>query len=464
MGRPPGMKVGALEYHRLTVHVPGRLGRRDDPRTVQGFRPMEPNRKPPPFKTYPGLAAEPVPPALDDLLFLSAGVVRVKDHPGFGRLYFRAAGSAGNLSPVEVYVLHEGRVLHYEPVQHALSAVGRVGAGPTTVVLTGVPWRTGWKYAERGFRHLYWDAGTMLSHLLAAAAGDARLRLGFVDSEVAAVVGADGVNEFALAMVVLGEGDPPVSPLAGHPARRGFLAERPVEFPLITAAQRAGDLADQAAVEAWRAAAPQAPAPADVCFGQPLGEVVRRRGSSRDFDPAATVPTRVLTEVLAAAAAPLNADFTPPGASLVGHHLLVHAVDGFDPGSYHSPREGRIELVEARQDSRALGRFLTLDQDLGGAGAYTVFTGADLEAVTATLGDRGYRCAQLEAGVIEGRLHLGAYALGFGATGLTFFDEEVRRAFATSNWPMLATAVGQPTYRSKRGGDPGRPTVLSNFG
>ncbi|MDP9441543.1 MAG: hypothetical protein M3P34_05045, partial [Actinomycetota bacterium] len=254
MGRPPGVKLPALEYHLLTVHRPGRLGHRDDPRMVQGFRPMVPHRKPPPFKTYPGLPAEAVPASLDDLFFLSAGVVRVKDHPTFGRLFFRAAGSAGNLSPIEVYALHDGRVLHYEPVEHAVTAIGEAEAGPTTVVLTGVPWRTGWKYAERGFRHLYWDAGTMLSHLLAAAAGTARLQLGFVDADVGAVVGADGVAEFPVAVVVLGEGQPPLSPVRGSSPSRGFLGQHPLEFPVITAAQRAGDLSDSAEVEAWGAA------------------------------------------------------------------------------------------------------------------------------------------------------------------------------------------------------------------
>lgn len=452
------MRLSALDYHLLTVHRPGRLGHRDDPRLVQGFRPMVPHRKPPAFKTYPGVPAEPVPPGLDDLLFLSAGVVRVKDHPGFGRLFFRAAGSAGNLSPIEVYVLHDGRALHYEPVEHALTPIGLAQAGPTTVVLTGVPWRTAWKYAERGFRHLYWDAGTMLSHVLAQAPG-ARLQLGFVDAEVSALVGADGVFEFPLAVVVLGEGEPPLSPAPGPPAGRGFLAEGPLEFPVITAAQRAGDLVDRDQVEEWRAAAPRAPEPSDVCFGRPLRDVVRRRGSARELSPSTVAPAEVLVDAMAAAAAPLNADFAPPGESLTGHLLLVHAVEGFEPGMYRW--EDGLQQLEARPDTRALGRFLTLDQDLGGAGAYTVFSGSDLDAVVAALGDRGYRCAQLEAGVVEGRLHLAAYALGFAASGLTFFDEEVRTAFTTSLWPMLVTAVGRATYKSKPGGDPGRPTILS---
>lgn len=461
------MTLSAFEYHLLTIHRPGRLGHRDDPRMVQGFRPMVPQRKPPTVKTYPDLASEAVPAPLDELLFLSAGVVRVKDHPTFGRLLFRAAGSAGNLSPIEVYVLHEGRVLHYEPVDHAVTPIGEVEAGPTTIVLTGVPWRTAWKYAERGFRHLYWDAGTMLSHLLAGA-GTARLQLGFVDAEVGAVVGADGVAEFPVAVVVLGEGHPPLSPLPGRSTSRGFLAERPLEFPVITAAQRAGDLVDRAEVEAWRVAPAQAPEHSDVCFGKPLREVVRRRGSARELSPSSVAPQELLVGAMATATAPLNADFTPAGGSLLDHHLLVHAVEGLRAGSYRWPgsdREGDVGLqqLEAREDTRALGRFLTLDQELGGDGAYTVFSGADLDGVTAAVGDRGYRCAQLEAGVVEGRLHLAAYALGFGASGLTFFDEEVRSAFATSSWPMLATAVGQPTYTSKPGGEPGRPTVLSGW-
>ena len=56
----------------------------------------------------------------------------------------------------------------------ARSAVAAaVGASAETfVVLTGVHSRTGWKYMERGYRHVWWDAGTMLANLLALAAAD----------------------------------------------------------------------------------------------------------------------------------------------------------------------------------------------------------------------------------------------------------------------------------------------------
>ena len=453
------MKVAALEYHRLTSYRPGHFGEKDDPRMVQGYRPMPLDRRPPSCKAYPSLPGEPVPAALVDALFLSAGLVRIKDHEVLGRMLFRAAGSAGNLQPHEVYVVHEGRVLHYEPPTHEVKAVAAAPDGPTTVIVTGVPWRTGWKYTERGFRHLYWDAGTLLSQLLAARP-DGRLHLGFVDAEVAALVGADGVHELPLALVVLGEDDPVLTPVG--PAEPGVLAPSPMEFPVVTAAQRAGDLATADEVAAWRVARPAPHAPADVTFGRDLAEVVRRRGSTREFDPEAIGSDALLVDAFAAATAPLHTDAAPLGATLLEHHVLVHAVGERTPGVHRWEAAARdFELVAALDDPRALGRHLCLDQDLGGHGAYTAFHGADLEAlVRSPLGDRGYRAALLEAGIVEGRLHLAAYAQGYGATGLTFFDDEVRQACRTTAWPMLVTAVGTPAYRSTDGGDPGRPAVL----
>ena len=52
----------------------------------------------------------------------------------------------------------------------------------------------------------------------------------------------------------------------------------------------------------------------------------------------------------------------------------------------------------------------------------SIYSLADLGAV---LGDRGYRAAQLEGGIRGGLMYLTAYALRFGATGLTFLDDEV---------------------------------------
>jgi hypothetical protein len=108
----------------------------------------------------------------------------------------------------------------YDPLEHALVQVGPPPRGSApAVIVTGVPWRTGWRYRERGWRHVYWDAGTMLAQLLALAdsAGlAAALYTRFPDTAVAAL-------------------DP-----AGA-AATGRVDAAPLEFPLVTAAQRAGE-------------------------------------------------------------------------------------------------------------------------------------------------------------------------------------------------------------------------------
>jgi len=76
---------------------------------------------------------------------------------------------------------------------------------------------------------------------------------------------------------------------------------------------------------------------------------------------------------------------------------------------------------------------------------------ADLERLLGRLGNRGYRAAQLEAGVLGGKMYLAAYALRIGATGLTFYDDEVVRFFsphAAGKSAIFLTALGRPAKPS----------------
>ena len=65
-------------------------------------------------------------------------------------------------------------------------------------------------------------------------------------------------------------------------------------------------------------------------------------------------------------------------------------------------------------------------------------------------GNRGYRAAQLEAGILGGKLYLAAYSLGLGASGLTFFDDEVTKFFsphAEGKSVMFLVALGKSVQR-----------------
>jgi hypothetical protein len=99
---------------------------------------------------------------------------------------------------------------------------------------------------------------------------------------------------------------------------------------------------------------------------------------------------------------------------------------------------------------RQASAFLCLEQALGGDSSATVFFLADLGRALERWGNRGYRLVNLEAGLIGGRLYLGAYAQGFGATGLTFYDRAVVDFFspaAAGREAIFVTALGRSRSR-----------------
>jgi hypothetical protein len=344
-----------------------------------------------------------------------------------------------------------------------------------TLVLTGIPFRTCWKYGERGWRHLWWDAGALVANLLAAADAHgvlARVMTGFPDAAVAALVGIDGVDEVPLALVRLGGGGlrlPAPDALESVAVRADPVARRVLRFPLVVDAHTESAL-DGDAVAGWqqvgRAISEPAPAmvdpPADTDPDDRVENVILRRGSTRLFRRQ-RAPSPLLEWGLAAAGRAVPLDVAPAG-TLLEHLVSVHEVADAEPGGYRYTSAGGFEGRTRSDDPRAAGTRLCLDQPLGGDSAYTVFHAAALGPVLDTLGGRGYRAAHLEAGIAAGRLALNAVALGHGATGLTFYDRLVSRYFHTEAAPLLATAVGIPQTRPAPSGTPGHPVELAGYG
>jgi SagB-type dehydrogenase family enzyme len=470
----PGDETATGTLHRLTSYETGREWDEPiaDPRIVQNLEVNDLDRFPWPYKRYQhdlprralpkelpttgasalsvlaGTAdvapAELDVPQLARLLYLTAGVVRFAERHG-RRFLFRASGSAGARFPLEVYVaVPAGAALPagvhwYHPEEHALVEIAPPPAGDApAIVVTGVPWRTGWRYRERGYRHIYWDAGTMIAQLLAAAASaglSGSLVTRFPDATVEALVGADGVHEFAVAVVAPAAAVPTLEP-AGE-AAVGAVDAAPLEFPLVTAAQRAGR------VEAWGEPWP-AGAPTDAPEGgPPVEEVVLRRSSQRRMDPTRGLSRDLLATSMAAAMRGID----------VPHWVVVHDVHGLTPGVYRWPDLAAPVRPESLRDE--LYR-VALDQGLPRDAAFVVVSAARL----AELDDRSYREAQLSAGIVEGRLHLAAYAQDAGASGMTFLDSEIAALLGEPVEGLLFTCVGVPEYTPKPAGRPGSPTAF----
>lgn len=480
--------MDTLQYHQVTKHSPQavhsstyRLNWAIRPSAFKQYLDLDPLTlpEPAPPTEYPATLAiteqRAVPRPLDAgelsrLLSLAAGVSRVWEGPA-GPLYFRTYACAGALYPIEVYVACGGidglapGLYHFHPLEGTLRRLRdgdvrpylvrvtgereTIAKAPLSVILSGIPWRTTWKYRARGYRHLYWDSGMILANLLALSASGghrAEVLLGFADSEINQLLGVDGAREMAVCVVPIGfasgsEGS--TTPPATEPPEPISHAVAPISeaertYPELVAAHESSNLDSPDQAGKWQQPPTTASTTnlAEVCGDKGLERVILRRGSKRVFHRS-PIPLEQLEGIISHATHQLSCDWVP---QLTQVALIANAVEGLETGSY-AYADGLEQLKPG--DFRDEAQFLCLEQPLGGDSAATLFLMADLDYAFETMGNRGYRAAELAAGIVAGRLYLGSYACRFGATGLTFYDDEVRGFFDTAAEPMMVVAIGR---------------------
>lgn len=498
-------------YRALTKHSPTRARRhghridwRNKPALYRDYLGAETVALPPPKRlgrsaleaiaqTHPAAAA--TAPQLDlellgTVLFLAGGISGTRPSSGGD---VRTTAAAGALYPNEIYAVTgplpglTAGVYHYNPKRERLSrlrdgdwrpilARAAVDEGlrtaPATIIVTGILWRSAWKYRERAYRHLYWDGGMMVAHILAAAAAaelPATVIASFVDADVDRLVGGDGRREKTLALLPLG-----APQLAAVPPRvatqqvppltlaSSSLSPRPIDYPEALRYHTASMVDDTETVSQLRSARLrqerlaqcvqpliQLPAPAAPRGDPSLDAVIRRRRSARHFAhrPLSAADLAAIVQLPTRGA---SADFLTVQPTLLETYVIVNAVDGMAPGAYHYNRPAHALAELARGNFRNMSGFLCLEQALARDASAVLYYLADLDAVGHTYGERGYRFAELEAGLVAGRAYLAAYAIGRGATGLTFYDDEVAEFFsphAAGLEPLLVVAVGIPQRR-----------------
>ena len=144
----------------------------------------------------------------------------------------RAVPSGGALYPLELYVAShdveslEHALYHYDPLRHGLERLRPVARSETVpltpyeellapsaavLLLTGMFWRSRFKYGSRAYRFTLMEAGHVGQNILLAAeaVGLAAVPLGgFYDRRVDAFLGIDGLAEAALYLFPLGHQAP----------------------------------------------------------------------------------------------------------------------------------------------------------------------------------------------------------------------------------------------------------------
>jgi SagB-type dehydrogenase family enzyme len=429
---------------------------------------------------------------LSELLFFSAGLTR-KMRIGKELHYMRAASATGALYPIEIYVISgripglEAGVYHFNPLHFSLvklrggdyrSALDDEGSpdsqsAPITLAFTSLAWRNAWKYEARSYRHWFWDSGVIAANLLATSNSEGiatKLELGFVDSELDQLLGLEARKEATVALAVVGGGRAENAPRMHQPIPSLSLDVSPlsreeVDYPIIWETNRASALKSKSESESWRTslgrfkrngptttlAFPLRDTEGDP--SPPLDDVILLRGSTRKFarEP---ISFNRLSTIIRASATNIPLDFLSDNETLIGFYFIANDVQGLPAGSYfYNVDNNSVEQLKLDRN-RSMSGYLCLGQQLFSDASVVFFLMTDLTSALKSLGNRGYRAAQFEAGVRAGKIYLSSYAMGIGASGSTFFDDAVTEFFsphAKGKCPMIAVGVGVPGYKARSG-------------
>ena len=166
---------------------------------------------------------------LGRLLFLSFGIAGRRELAGFPMLD-RPFPSAGGLYPLELYVVAQevtdlpDGIYHYDPWTHELArrrggrfhtqlagmAFGQevIGRANLVLCLTAIFARTTWKYGQRGYRYVLFEAGHVNHnfYLIATALGLSGFAVGgFFDREVSGLLELQAEEEDPLYLFCAGQ-------------------------------------------------------------------------------------------------------------------------------------------------------------------------------------------------------------------------------------------------------------------
>ena len=386
-----------------------------------------------------------------------------------------------------------------------------------SIIFTSFAWRNAWKYQARSYRHWFWDSGVIAANLLATAYAmdlPTRLIMGFLDDYVNQLLGLEDHREAAIAIAAIGRGDPKDSITTDQQQgdidkipHTPILKIRPlskrgeINYPTIWELNCASKLRNKEEIEEWindarchhrhhhqlLSTTPHHYSKKDtkhdnnnnnnnnnnvvVIIPNELEEIVKNsrslketilwRGSSRRF-ARTDISFSTLKTILFNSTRGIPMDISKEGNSLIDIYFMANGVEGLNPGAYfYNPSTsstansgGYIEKLREIASSRNISGYLCLGQSLFSDASIVFFLMTDLQSDLRSLGNRGYRASQFEAGIIAGKIYLAAYALGIGASGSTFFDDAVTEVFsphASNKNTMITVGVGIPAYKANPG-------------
>jgi SagB-type dehydrogenase family enzyme len=390
-----------------------------------------------------------------------------------------------------------------------------ISTSPLSIIFSSFAWRNAWKYQARSYRHWFWDCGVIVANLLATTASmklPTKLIMGYVDDIVDRLLRLETLKEASIVIAPIGIGYCPKSDSKTDNNIQKEIAELPIpkivplsqsgeiDYPGIWKAHQNSKLLDRTSVEDWvdirtnftpsdrqvqtnhnRSSTSKQQIEhqnqyyetenntepildrkdmsdvKDAPTRMTIGEVILRRGSTRKFDKHSPILLSTLYSILDTSTRGVPMDVfanVEAMSSVIDAYLISNSVVGLEPGAYFFNRKLKAFDLLKRNASRQISGYLCLGQSLFSDASAVIFLMADLYKVLDDLGNRGYRVAQLEAGIIAGKIYLSSYAHSLGASGTTFFDDAATEFFAphaANKSTMIAMGVGVPGYKARSG-------------
>ena len=465
------------------------------------------------YKAYPGIEAIPLPKVTDfpksslrevarmqiDLsdtarldfnclsqIFSLSYSLTARSRHGAEHFYYRSAASAGALYPNEIYLgaydidnlqpglYHYGignadltplRIGNFSRFTAAATGLAAALEPAATFFITGIFFRSAWKYRARAFRYVLLDAGHVLENLLLALRANGlgyTVHYNFDDEKLGELIGLDPKKEVCLACVNVTCANVKGTPSTqSHPngtidrlsyeiIEASRVSKKEIVYDEIQQTYRAGipvdrdpnfEMIQQFGITPKTWIPIQADKDSESVMGYP--EAVFSRRSKRNYVDKDLSQKKFLNLLeLVCIELTQDASFEPGTLSSMTTGFLAGNVEGVAPGFYLlNPQQREAGLVREGPFIEKMTP-VCLNQDwLYNASLHFVFM-TSLSILDACRGPRGYRYAMMNAGCLGQAVYLGATALGLGCCGIgAFYDGEARDLLGLNNESVMLYLV-----------------------
>ncbi|MBC7475341.1 MAG: SagB/ThcOx family dehydrogenase [Candidatus Sericytochromatia bacterium] len=419
---------------------------------------------------------------LSKLLYYTNGVTALI--PYNTPLLLRASPSAGGLYPTEIYIIAnnfeglEDGIYNFQVRNHSLirfwdknvwEALKKscfehpsFDKSNLSIVLTGIFFRSSWRYEDRAYRRILLDTGHLLGNLILYSTfidKYATLIGTFNDDKVNDLLWLDKSEEVALAVInfsdqKLEQTDNRVL-ASSIDKEKHYNNDLILDFHNSTKIDRliALNTKEEEIKNKFTLAFAETLNLTPINWNNQLEKTIINRRSTRTFSGDA-ITSKELSQLLSFTYDPSsyedqgfdpNPDFFD--LSIIQTYIAVTDVEGLEDGCYYYSSDKK-ELKQIRfKNFRAELCYLCLGQELGRDAGVVFFHTINLPKAIEKYGERAYRYTHIDAGNLGQKLNLACMKLGLGVSGIAgFFDDQVNELLGIPETEavLYITVIGRP--------------------